>query len=312
MSFPIQQGLFKYELEDHYAILGVPLDADARQIRNRYLKIAYHLHPDTSRTLSPDERKIAGKILSKLVNPAYKVLSKDQSRAEYLLVLSQTCKNIAREIDRDVLTSEGALELFEAEQKAELTYHRLLSRIVKEQYDSLDRLFPLTAQLSELNLVYLAHKKVKGISAQPETSASKKSQPPDSGAAAPSIRQSSGAMSAGSQEAKSPTSPLENALRRAQDCINRNNYTQAIAELREVLKLDPNHSTCHSLLGIAYIRQNQMTMAKVHINKAFAANPKDPMAIAAKKELAAASPKESGKDGSDKGFLSGFFNTKKK
>jgi Flp pilus assembly protein TadD len=119
-------------------------------------------------------------------------------------------------------------------------------------------------------------------------------------------------MSAGSQEAKSPTSSLEKALRRAQDCINRNNYTQAIAELREVLKLDPNHSTCHSLLGIAYIRQNQMTMAKVHINKAFAANPKDPMAIAAKKELAAASPKESGKDGSEKGFLSGFFNTKKK
>ena len=75
MSFAIKQGLFKLNITDHHAILGVSLDAEPKQIRLRYLKIAQKLHPDKCRA-DQDKMKLAGQILSKLVNPAYEQLSK--------------------------------------------------------------------------------------------------------------------------------------------------------------------------------------------------------------------------------------------
>ncbi len=59
MTFPIYQGLFQYDLMDHFAILGVSIDAEQEEIRERYLKIAYKLHPDTCRTHTPDEKEQA-------------------------------------------------------------------------------------------------------------------------------------------------------------------------------------------------------------------------------------------------------------
>jgi curved DNA-binding protein CbpA len=309
MSFPIQQGLFKYNLEDHYAILGVPLGADAKQIRSRYLKIAYRLHPDTCKAKSPSDRNWANKVLSKLVNPAYEILSKDQSRAEYYLVLSQTGKNLAQKIEQISLVTDLALQLLKADHNTDLIYHRLLRPIINQQYDSFEQLFTLTAQLSELNLVYLMLKRGENALPKSPTPAIKHSdivKPPAS-----SVQHPSASQAADLPEDKAQSTPLDNALLRAQDQMARKNYSQAIAELREALKLDPNHSTSHSLIGIAYLRQNQITMAKIHVNKAIAANPYDPIVVKAKQELAAASPKEPEKDESKKGFLGGMFGAKK-
>ena len=46
MPFAIKHGLFKLKITDYHAILGIPLDADAKQVRLRYLKIAQTIHPD--------------------------------------------------------------------------------------------------------------------------------------------------------------------------------------------------------------------------------------------------------------------------
>lgn len=56
MSFKIQQGLFKLDIVDRHAILGVPIDADSKQIRQRYLKVAYRLHPDTCKAESETQK----------------------------------------------------------------------------------------------------------------------------------------------------------------------------------------------------------------------------------------------------------------
>ena len=48
MSLKIDRGLFKYDFIDHHAILCVPVDADVKDIRKRYLQIARRLHPDSS------------------------------------------------------------------------------------------------------------------------------------------------------------------------------------------------------------------------------------------------------------------------
>ena len=63
------------------------------------------------------------------------------------------------------------------------------------------------------------------------------------------------------------------------------NYAGAVLELREALKLDQNNSRTHTLMGVAYLKQNQATMAKVHINKALQLNPKDELALRGKKHL---------------------------
>jgi tetratricopeptide (TPR) repeat protein len=80
-------------------------------------------------------------------------------------------------------------------------------------------------------------------------------------------------------------SGITSYIRRAQDGLKAENYARVILEIRDALKLDPNHSTCHALLGLAYLRQNQTSMARVHINQAVKANPKDPIVIESKKEL---------------------------
>jgi hypothetical protein len=104
MLFPIKQGLFQYDLTDHYAILGVPLDANSKQIRDRYHKIAFRLHPDTCKAQTEQERLLANQVLSKLVNPAYEILNINlqNSLIENCIItnaLGQTVYNSTNEIN---------------------------------------------------------------------------------------------------------------------------------------------------------------------------------------------------------------------
>ncbi len=300
MSFPIQQGLFNYGLTDHYAILGVPLDANGQQIRQRYLKIAYLLHPDTCKAVGETEKRKANKILSRLVNPAYEELSRESSRLEYLLVLSQMGKTLAVDMGKVTLVNDDARKLAQAKNNVDLVYYKLLRPLIAEQYQDLEQVFQKTAQISELNLVYLLVKQGQGIQVKSSPVSSEKVTTTDS-----------------QTQSETPASPIENAIRRSQDYLNKNNLGQAIAQLREALKIDPKNSSCHGLLGLAYLRQNQVPMAKVHINQAWKYNPHDPIALEAKQELDKKLPPESkskpssGKSGSS-GIFGGLFGGKKK
>ena len=311
MSFPIEQGLFKYEIIDHYAILGVALNADGREVRQRYLKIAYLLHPDTFRGKTEKEKQLATKILSKLVNPAYEQLSKDRSRNEYKLILSQMGQNLSKDLSSMTIATDEAQKLLHTNQNKELTYHRLLSPLVTKQYENLDKVFRNIAQISELNLIYLmiregeeVEKKAKAVvqvNPKPKPKAKPKSSSPEK-------------QENSKQQKPEKKSAIANALNRAQDYIKRNNPSQAIVELREILKKEPNNSTCHGLLGLAYLQQNQVTMAKVHISKAHKVNPQDPIVIQAKQELDKVSPEPQKSKSSDTqkgGGLFGLFGKKK-
>ncbi|MDJ0600930.1 MAG: DnaJ domain-containing protein [Crocosphaera sp.] len=296
MSFPIEQGLFKYDITDHYAILGVPLNADSRYIRQRYLKIAYLLHPDTFDGKTDKEKQLATKILSKLVNPAYEILSKDRSRNEYKLVLSQMGNNLADELSSITIATDEAQKLLQTSQDRELTYHRLLTPLASQQYDDLDNVFYMIAQISELNLIYLMLSQGKKVKEKAKPKA--KSEPKVK--TAPSSQQ----VKTKKEDRKSA---IETALKRAQDYIQRNNISQAIIELRETLKEEPNNSTCHGLLGLAYLKENQLTMAKIHINKARKVNPQDPIVIQAKQALDEVLPETEKSKSSDKQKGGGFF-----
>lgn len=83
---------------DHYATLGVPRDADARQIRDAYRTLARQYHPD----LHPGDTS-AEEVL-KRVNEAYEVLSDADKRRKYNM-LGTDWNAILR--DEDLLRREA-------------------------------------------------------------------------------------------------------------------------------------------------------------------------------------------------------------
>jgi curved DNA-binding protein CbpA len=294
MLFPIKQGLFQYDLTDHYAILGVPLDASSKQIRARYHEIAFRLHPDTCKAQSDTERLLANQVLSKLVNPAYEILSKDKNRAEYLLVLSQTGKNLGSDLTAIPLVSEIAQQLKKSTQNFDLQYHNFINPLVTQQFENLNTFFQISAQISELNLLYLSLKQRQNSPSQAYQSSPRQpifAHATSSSSSPTQTRTSYNPPTEGqSQEDKATSTPLDNALKRSREQMDRGQYSQVIAELHEVLKRHPQNSTSHALIGMAYLQTEQVTMAKVHINKAFTVDPYDIFANKAKQALDKISP----------------------
>jgi curved DNA-binding protein CbpA len=326
MSFAINHGLFKLKIIDYHAILGVSLDADGQEIRQRYLKIAQNLHPDVCKG-DATQKKMANDILSKLVNPAYEQLSRKNTFAEHQLILTQMGKVLAKKKDKTVVSSSLAQELLKAGDKFELMYPKLLGKLDGEQYKSLANIIEKIAIISELNLVYLMFKSERGLNREDivaKAPTAKSPVPP------PPKAQTEAKLEAEGQKAEpvevSPESRAESYIRRAKQYIDKKDFAQAVVELKDALRIDPNTVVGHALMGKAYLQQNQLTMAKVHINKAYRANPKDPLVIECKKELDKLTQKEDRKSNkaqtsnkskednksSNSGFFSGIFGAKKK
>ena len=325
MSFAIKQGLFRLNITDHHAILGVSLDAEPKQIRLRYLKIAQKLHPDKCRA-DQDKMKLAGQILSKLVNPAYEQLSKKNSFAEHQLVLTQLGKRIAENKSKIKLETESAQELLKAGHSAELVYPKLLKKIISGQYDSLADVTQNIGIISELNLVYLMLKCERGINTnKPISSATANGSNSTKSQTKATTAQASASEAQAKVEEPSTESRVAAFVGRAQQYISKGEYDRAITELRDALRIDPNNGIAHAVMGKAYIRKKQLTMAKVHIGKAGKADPHNPIVIESQKELEKltkmvkkskiSSPNSTQKSASksgNSGFFSGIFGSKKK
>lgn len=325
MSFPIERGLFKFDFTDHHAVLGIPVDTDVGEVRKRYLKIARKLHPDSRKIETEAEKKLANQLLSKLVNPAYEQLS--QGNREYAVRLGHVSKRLATEGAKVSFTSAAAKQLAQAGASLDYTYKSALQSLAAKQYESLDGVIDKIGEISELNLAYLMLKGGRGegitINKPPVatgTSGGSTTKPPvtsPGGTAGPT------ASPLPDTQARSRVMEY---VHRAEGYMAKNNFAGAVLELREALKMDQSSSSCHSLLGIAYLRQNQATMAKVHINKALQLNPKDERALKAKQYLeglqksSGSKPAPSGQQApsksSDKsgggGLFGGLFGGKKK
>lgn len=303
MSFQIERGLFKFDFNDHHAVIGVPVDADVKEVRKRYLKIARRLHPDSCKAASDTEKKLANQLLSKLVNPAYEQLSQGNNR-DYLVTLGHMGRRLAAEGAKIPLASEAAKQLFRAGANLDNAYKSVVQKLATTQYDSLDQVLDKIAEISELNMVYLILSKgelQKSTDRRPEGRTATEAGSKGTQTATPGRTKDPNAPTPPGTPTR-PTSPLPDSgltrsaeyVRRAEGYIAKNNFAAAVLELREALKLDPNNSRCHSLLGASYLKQNQATMAKVHINKALQLNPNDELALKGKKHLEALSQKANG------------------
>lgn len=312
MSLKIDRGLFKYDFLDYHAILCAPVDADIKEIRKRYLKIARRLHPDSCVVANEAEKHLANELLSKMVNPAYEKLSVERNRAEYLLVLSQIGKRLLQEKTPIDLTYDLAKQLSTVPE-VDLVYRSALAKIAETQFDNLQQVLTTIAQISELNLVYLIRGATQSIH-KPRVAKTVQTSTPKPTATSPAT-----------PEQHKEESMAENYIRRAQGLIEKNQFAQAKIELQDALKLEPKNSRCHSLIGMVYLKQNQLKMAKIHIDNALKLDPKDVLALEWKPKLdkilgkssgtnQATSSANHGHGSADKsgGLFGGLFGGKKK
>ncbi|HIK30057.1 MAG TPA: J domain-containing protein [Oscillatoriales cyanobacterium M59_W2019_021] len=325
MSFEFNRGLFKFDFIDHHAILGMPIDASAGEIRKRFLKIARRLHPDICKA---EDKQMAEALLSKLANPAYAKLSNDRERDEYAILLKMMGKRLVQEDSSVSLKSDAAKQLLQGA-AFEQTYKNTLAQIAEKQYDNLSQTLETIADISELNLVYLLRKERSGSGLKkdprPVTRLPMTTQPPTTagvGATAPTSRQNP---------------YVEQYCNRAAGLIHKNDLNSlmmARKELQEALKLDANSSTAHGLMGKLYFAQNQikpstayMTLAKQHVTQALKLNPQEPVALEVRKLInqmvakaaitrqtaGAKSPKKTEpKSNGGGGLFGGLFGGKKK
>ncbi|MEO0396180.1 MAG: DnaJ domain-containing protein [Cyanobacteria bacterium P01_A01_bin.137] len=275
----VNRGLFKLDLVDHHAILGIPLDADAKQVRKRYLKIARKLHPDSLRTASDEQKQQASELLSKLVNPAYEVLSQERSSVEHKVSLRLKGEQLQKQPALLSLSTEQSKKVANSN-NVDYEYANALKTLVLDQYESLDTAINAIGEISELNAVYVMR---QGASVSPA-------------AKTPAASQSASANGSPVQ-ADDPTKTrvksaserraelIKSFINRAKEFEYKGNFSRAIVELREAVKAHPQNPLCHAELGRMYMRSKQLKMAGIHTKRALELDPNNPIAADAKKKL---------------------------
>lgn len=274
MNLSVDKGLFAFEIEDLHAILGLPLWATEQEIRTRYREIAKILHPDSANWKSDTEKQAAEQLFSRLITHAYSALSRASRRKEHEQILELVGKRLVAEASRIQLSCEAAQKFYRSpDASVEVQYRQIIEEYAGKQFIFPSQSPHTIGQLSEFNLVYLLHRqnqsvRTNGVSITPANNNLSAHQPASPKKDLTEINISLAATS----------------VRRAEDYVNMRNWSKAIAELREAIKLDPNYSPAHALLGIAYLKEQQITMAKIHIKKALDLDPNDPTAKKAKQE----------------------------
>lgn len=278
MSFKIEQGLFSPDFIDYHAVLGVPVNTDPKDIRKQYLKIVRRLHPDSFDQVNQGDRQRAEEFLSKLVNPAYKKFSQEKEYQEHCVILKLKGQQAQRQQETVLLTGEAARQLAGAGD-VEAAYKAALRELAEKQYEHLGQTLEITGQISELNLIYLMR-----TANRADGDRQRLSQSPGGTAGVSFSRPSPFAPP------PKPTPPttaqlVEACLRRAYEFEAKQNYPKAMLELREAIQISPRSSTAHSRLGMIYLKNKQLTMARIHFDKALEIDPKDMIALEGRKRV---------------------------
>ena len=255
------------KLSDPYAVLGVSVVADDRRVLKRYRLVAKILHPDSYASTDPATGELATQLFARLINPAYQQVKQEKGRTEAVAMLRFQVRRMLRESTL-VPQSQAARELSQKSvQEADVFYEQAIAQLAEIQYQSLDQFEEVTQQINELNLVYLQLKmgdvfireKRQGV-----VPVSTEMQ------AAPSVdRSASGAVQ---------TDYARRHYERSQEYVKREEWVQAVSELKDAVKMEPRKAEYHALLGYSYLRQKMMGMAKAHIRRALELNPNDPLA----------------------------------
>ncbi|MBE7385297.1 MAG: DnaJ domain-containing protein [Leptolyngbya sp. SIO1E4] len=267
------------KFSDPYAILGVSVTADERRIAKRYRQVAKQLHPDQQLNADEVVREFAGQILTRLVNPAYQRIKQDKGRLETLATLRFKVRRLSRE-QKLIARIPAAKQLMEADEAAvDILYEKALSDLSETQYVSADEFAKQTAAISELNLIYLRCKMGDPVIREKRTglvSAGTIQQPPPVSPPPATTTVSSTGPPVGES---TQISYAQRHINRAKAYITNKSYPQAIKELRDAVRIEPDNSNYHAMLGQAYLLQKMGGMAKVHLRQALKLDPNNAVAL---------------------------------
>lgn len=312
----LEQGLFKLDFSDYHAVLGIPVSADAKVVRKRYLTIARKLHPDSLSTASTADKQRASELLSKWVNPAYEVLSQDKSSTEHQLVLKLKGQTLGKAPKPPEVDFEQAQQLIKAPH-LDAAYRQAVNALASEQYDKLDSVLWVIGQLSELNMVYL-YRTAKSAAANQRSGVASKVQAPSTSPTGTPATPPPKSETAPPPPRRSQATILDSYINRAQEHERSQDYGQAVLEMREAVKTYPQSVRCHSYLASLYFTTGQATMARVHAKRALEIAPDNELAKTIQTRLDRARG-ASGKSGTtakgsakNKGGFFGLFGGKKK
>jgi curved DNA-binding protein CbpA len=261
--FGISRGIAKYNIKDHYAVLGLPLIVDPALIRRKFMKLAKTLHPDICGQ-TPAEKELATNYFAKMVSPAYQVLSNEKERNEYFATVRLLGQDLKKRSEEITLESEAAKKLYRYAH--ETTYLKAVSELAERQYSSLDLILENTATLSEFNLVFL----MTQDSIAPPVSVPTRPEPR--------------AGVDGTQAPQKKSKAARN-IKLAELYVAKQQWAEALAELKAGEKLDPANPKLYALLGAVYFNQKMMSMAKASLQKALKLNPKEPIALDYKEQI---------------------------
>jgi curved DNA-binding protein CbpA len=257
------------QFSDPYAVLGLSVAADERRMLKRYHAIAKILHPDRFTLTEESHDEMANQILSRLVNPAYQRLKQEKGRSEVIAMLRFRARRLSQ--DQPLLPQSAiARRMMEMPpQDVEVFYEQSIGQLAQLQFDPLYQFEPITQQIVEVNLLYLHLKMGEPMIREKRTgivSATRAVPEQFTPAAAETVQMAN--------------SYAQRHYQRAQQYAKHANWLQAVAELRDAIRLEPEKSDYHSLLAEVYFHQNLRGMAKVHFRQALKFNPEDPLALA--------------------------------
>lgn len=263
-------------LLDPYAVLGISVNADERQIFKRYHNLAKLLHPDNNIKSDDQDSELAQAVFTNLINPAYEQLKQTKKRLDVLQILRSEAKHLDRQ---KVLTSPISIAkemIVKSTQEAELIYEEAIAHQAVTQYKSLEQSYQITKQLCILNLVYLwlPNNESPLITSTLEVkpaSLDNEAQPAAVKVADLKISEHT--------NAKLTTNYAQRHYERALQYTKQQNWAIAVEELRDAIKLEPNNGDYYALLGVVHFQQQLIGMAKVYIRQALKLNPQQPLAL---------------------------------
>ncbi|MDB9526870.1 DnaJ domain-containing protein [Oscillatoria sp. CS-180] len=302
------------QFSDPYAILGVAVTADERRISKRYRQVAKQLHPDQQMQADEDARKFANQTLTQLVNPAYQRLKQDKGRDETLATLRFKVRRLSRE-EKLIPSRDLAKRLSQVDEaEVEVLYENFLAELSDAQHTSVESFTEQTLAIAELNLTYLQRTlktpviRNKRAGLVPAASVNATPTPMGGDGTATPVK-----------EEPPQVDYAQRHVIRAKTYIASKCFPEAIRELQDAVRIEPENSNYHTMLGQAYLMQKMVGMAKVHIRHALKLDAQNPIARKYAKQLEldiqrpqAKDNKQSKTNGHRKsGGLFSFFNRKR-
>jgi curved DNA-binding protein CbpA len=247
-------------LSDPFAVLGIPVTADERQILTSYRTLAKQLHPDRYAQSGDADQKLATAIFTRLINPAYEQVKHTQKRAETIATLRLEAKSWQPKAEGENSVVTKLLQV--SAQAAQSVYEQAITCSAEIQYTSLQQTYQLTQQLNQLNLAYFSLQ-------QPQQAAILVSSP---------VQHQPVAQTSDNIQPV-PINYAQRHYQRAIQYSKQNKWTLAVGELRDAIKLEPNNSDFYALLGLVHFHQNLLGMSRVYTRQALKLNPKNRLAL---------------------------------